>query len=115
MWPARCRASWRGWATTGRFDFGRREGVGEAVSMFTGPVLSVSMDKDDFSSPAAETRALSPFTRAAVTQVTLGEAEQGAFLGHFAWAREPVGVVNSLADWAENKVLPGGENGADFV
>jgi len=104
---------WRGWATTGCFDFDGRIGVGQAVSRFTGPVLSVSLEKDEFSSATAVDRALSPFTRADVTRVVLGEAEQGSYLGHFAWAREPAGVVDTLAAWIEAQVArrpgtPGG-------
>lgn len=96
---------WREWALTGRFDFNGRKGVAEAVSQFTGPVISISLDKDDFSSPRAEVRALSPFTRATVGQVTLGAAEQGDYLGHFVWARQPAGVVNSLAQWVDGEII----------
>jgi len=95
---------WRGWAMTGRFDYGGRTGVAQTVSRFAGPVLSVSFEKDEFSSPEAVDRALSPFSRADVTRVVLGEAEQGDCLGHFGWAREPAGVVSCLADWIEQNV-----------
>lgn len=95
---------WRGWAMTGRFDYDRRSGVAQAVSRFTGPVLSVSLERDDFNSPEAVDRALSPFTRAAITRVQLGEEEQGDHLGHFAWSREPAGVASCLADWIAQNV-----------
>lgn len=100
----RLMRDWRGWALTGSFDFGGRKDVEKAVAEFTGPVLALSLGHDDFSSVAAEERALSPLARAQVTQITLDEAQQGDYLGHFAWTREPAGVVNCLADWVERKV-----------
>jgi len=100
----RLMRDWRAWALTGRFNFDGREGIEQAVSRFTGPVISIELDKDDFSSPAAGARALSPFTRANVTRVTLGAAEQGDFLGHFVWARQPAGVVTCLSQWVAQEV-----------
>lgn len=97
--------NWRGWAMSGRFGFDGREDVERAVAGFTGAVLSISLDEDEYSCLEAETRALSPFTHAAVTRVTLGSAEQGEFLGHFDWARDPGGVVDCLAQWIDREVI----------
>ena len=96
---------WRGWALTGRFDYKGRKDAAELVSGFTGPVLSVSLDRDEFSSPAAVDRALSPFTQAVVEKVTLDESHQGEYLGHFAWTREPEGVAEKLAEWSQREVM----------
>ena len=90
---------WCEWARTGQFDFGGRRDLARHVAGFEGPVLSIAFDQDSFASDAAIELALSPFTSARITRQQLGAAEQGAYLGHVAWAKEPVGVVQVLGDW----------------
>jgi len=93
---------WRDWARTGSFDFGGRKRVVEAAEWFTGPVMSIAIENDDFSSEPARARALVPFRSARVNRLTLGRAEQGEYLGHFSWARQPDGVVRALKAWMED-------------
>ena len=100
---------WRQWATTGRFDFDERQGLAEAVAQFNGNVLSLGFATDRFSSEAAVDRALSPFTAAQVQRATLGAAEQGACLGHTAWAKQPDGVVQMVSDWLDGQFPPPSE------
>lgn len=92
---------WRQWAKTGRFDFDDRRGLAEAVEAFSGPVISVAFEQDHFSNSAAVERALSPFCHSSVDKVTLGEAEQGNYLGHTAWAKSPEGVVAAVSQWLD--------------
>lgn len=95
---------WRDWALTGRYDFDGRTGLHDAVGRYRGPVLSVALEEDDYLTPAAVEHALSAFTNARVTRVTLGAAEQGEFLGHFRWARQPDGVARAILEWVEAEV-----------
>ena len=90
---------WRQWALTGSFDFDDHRGLAQAVAKFTGPLLSISFDRDNFSTEAAVERAIAPYVNATVTRCNLGEAEQGQHLGHTGWAKQPTGVVEAVADW----------------
>ncbi len=92
---------WRQWASSGSFDFDDHKGLAENVASFSGPMLSIAFDKDDFASLAGIDRACSPFVNAAVTRLTLGEKEQGEYLGHTRWARSPAGVVAAIQRWVE--------------
>lgn len=90
---------WRCWAKTGRLDYGRHQNMHAAVDAFKGPLLSVRFEKDHFATDAALDRALAPLTGADIERVSLGEAEQGAFLGHTGWAKQPQGVAGTIIDW----------------
>ena len=94
---------WRQWALSGSFDFDERRELAQAVGAFTGEVLSVDFDRDHFSSLPAVERALSPFTNAQVEQQSLGETQQGEFLGHTAWAKRPDGVVTCVGEWLDRR------------
>ncbi len=93
---------WRQWAMSGSFDFDGHTGMAEAVARFTGPVMSVSFEQDNFSTKAAVDRALSPFTNAAVQRAVLGREEQGDYLGHTAWAKRPEGVSKIISQWLQS-------------
>lgn len=95
---------WACWARSGGFDFDGKRDLAEDVAKFTGPVLSISFDRDDYSSPKAVRRALSPFTSASVSRQQLGPAEQGQFLGHIDWAQSPEGVLWALWHWMRELV-----------
>ncbi|MEP5569679.1 MAG: alpha/beta fold hydrolase [Halioglobus sp.] len=92
---------WRQWATSGSFDFDDRRQLADAVSRFSGPVLSIGFEKDNFSTTKAVERALSPFAQSTINEITLGEQEQGAYLGHTGWAKSPGGAIISIADWLD--------------
>lgn len=92
---------WCQWARNGSFDFDGHNGLADAVAQFTGPVLSISFDRDNFSTEAALERALSPFTHADISRQELGEREQGQHLGHVGWARGPTGVTQSIMRWLQ--------------
>jgi predicted alpha/beta hydrolase len=96
---------WRDWALTGTLDYGGRTGVAQAAGRFEGPVISIAIENDDFNSVAARDRALSPLRNARITRLTLGAAQQGEYLGHFKWARQPDGVVRALADWMQRELV----------
>jgi len=99
--------NWRGWASCGSFDFDDRSISAGPQASFSGPVLSISFENDNFSSEAAVDRALSLFDRPRISKVVLGPAEQGEYLGHSKWARQPDGVANAVLDWMQKEVLPG--------
>ena len=90
---------WRQWAVTGTFDFAEHTGLADTLADYTGPVLSVTFDKDHFSTAAAVERALAPFCHASIETRHLGESEQGRHLGHTGWAKQPDGVVNAIDGW----------------
>lgn len=95
---------WRQWAISGDFDFDERRGLAKAVAAFEGEVLSLGFEQDPFSTEAAVERALSPFSAAKVQQFTLGPQEQGEFLGHTAWAKQPSGVIEQISAWLERQL-----------
>jgi predicted alpha/beta hydrolase len=92
---------WRDWARGGTLDYGRHQGLQEAISQFTGALLAVSMDGDEFSSPRAEQRSIAGFTAARKTEVRLGRNGNGKGLGHFGWARPPDQVAAAILHWLE--------------
>ena len=96
---SRLMRHWRHWALTGKFDIAGNNGPAEAVANFTGPVISLVIDKDDYVTDAAIQHALSPFARNEISRKHLGSAEQGEYLGHFNWAKQPDGVVAALGAW----------------
>lgn len=102
--PLQLMRDWRHWAVRCRLDFGDEGTLQDAVARYRGPVLSVSLEADEYSCPAAVDRALAPFTAARVARVTLGPEAQGEFLGHFRWARRPSGVARVLGDWIDGTV-----------
>ncbi len=71
------------------------------MAAFDGPVLSVSFERDDFSIHAAVARALSPFSAAKVMRLELGEREQGTFLGHTDWAKQPDDAAAAIGAWLD--------------
>ena len=95
---------WRQWVISGKFDFDERTGLAEAAAAFRGQVLSISFERDHFSTEAAVDRALSPFSAANVQRQTLGVDAQGKFLGHTAWAKQPSGVVKQISDWLDRQL-----------
>lgn len=90
---------WRRWALKGEYDFDGRVGLEAKMAAYRGRALSINFDKDYFVSEQALAFSRSRLKSARMTQVTLGEAEQGKFLGHFDWAKEPSGAVQALAQW----------------
>ncbi|KAA1193312.1 alpha/beta fold hydrolase [Pseudohalioglobus sediminis] len=100
---ARLMSQWRQWALSGDFDYEDKHDLAAAVAAFDGPVLSVSFERDDFSTPAAVARALSPFTGATVMRVELGEREQGTYLGHTGWAKQPDGAAAAIGAWLDTQ------------
>lgn len=90
---------WRQWAVTGSFDFDEQTGLTDALTDYPGAVLSLTFDRDHFSTEAAVQRALGPFDSKAIKRVHLGSAQQGEFLGHTGWAKEPAGVIAAITDW----------------
>ena len=95
---------WSAWARTGKFDTGRVRNPEEMTARFTGPVLSLAFERDDLVSAGALRRAVSPFKAALVEQRVLGSAEQGEYLGHAGWAKQPDGVVSAVTEWIRERV-----------
>ena len=90
---------WRHWALRGDFDVTGLEGVTAAMQQCTQPTLQIIIDKDTYVSKAALDLSVSGFHASAVTSITVGEAEQGNYLGHVNWGRRPDGVVTKITDW----------------
>ncbi|PLW68772.1 alpha/beta fold hydrolase [Pseudohalioglobus lutimaris] len=90
---------WRQWAISGEFDFDSHKGLTDALVDYAGPVISLSFEKDQFSTAAAVERALSPFCNASIERTHLGEQQQGEFLGHSGWAKQPDGAVEAIDTW----------------
>lgn len=99
---------WRDWALTGRYDFGRFTGLHEAIVRYHGPVLSIALEQDAYSCPAAVDLALAPLVNARLTRLELGPDEQAGYLGHFQWARQPVGVAQAMLEWIAREIPAAG-------
>lgn len=92
-------ADWRRWAMQGCYDDAALPGIEAAMAAYSGRLLSIAFDQDDYASDAAVAYSYSRFQNAAVSVVKLTVQEQGDYLGHFDWARQPGGVIDVLADW----------------
>lgn len=95
---------WADWARSGTFDFGKKRGLSADVAKYKGPLMVVNFDRDNYVSPKGIRRAIAPFTNAKINRVQMGPAEQGAYLGHFSWTRNPEGVVWALWHWLQEGV-----------
>ena len=90
---------WRHWALKGRYAIPGFEEADEKIAGYSGQVISIAFEKDDLASDAAIERSRAALASAKMTRLKLGHAEQGDYLGHVAWAKEPAGVVRALGDW----------------
>ena len=95
----RLMLDWRAWARKGSYNAGFDDPVEDQIATYTGRVLSIAFDQDDYASDKATGYCHSRFKSADVTALTLGAAEQGEHLGHFDWARKPNGTVKAILDW----------------
>jgi len=95
---------WRHWALSGNFDFDPSRPLAQGVKSYLGPVISIGLADDDFACEAGIKRALSLFNEHQVTRLELGHEQQGPYLGHFKWARQPDGVVNALIEWMNREL-----------
>ncbi|KZX58975.1 hypothetical protein A3709_15555 [Halioglobus sp. HI00S01] len=91
-------AQWRQWALSGDFNYDKHTDLATRGA-YTGPVLALEFERDGFTTEAALMRARMPFQQDRITRIRLGEAEQGDYLGHTQWARQPDGARLSIVDW----------------
>ncbi|MBL4837854.1 MAG: alpha/beta fold hydrolase [Kordiimonadaceae bacterium] len=98
-WPL--MMDWRDWATCNNYDFGGATGTEARMASYTGPLLSISLEDDRFSSVSALKKPHQTMAGADVTLVHLTEKEQGQYIGHFEWVRRPDGVVKTMIDWID--------------
>jgi predicted alpha/beta hydrolase len=99
----RLMLDWRCWALKGGYDFPGRIGLEDAIAKYKGPYLSVAFDGDHFISELALDYSRSRLTGASHTHVCLTKEEQGNHLGHFDWAKEPIGVVRLVTAWIKDR------------
>lgn len=92
---------WREWALRGNYNIAASPDAEREIASFSGPVLSVSFDKDFYASDEAIAYSHSRFKTGDVTTIRLTAKEQGDFLGHFDWAKNPAGVVKAISGWIE--------------
>lgn len=92
---------WREWAQTGCYDYGQVRGIEGHMANYEGTLLSISFEGDHLASEQALHKPNAVMSRAAVTRVHLTKEHQGEHIGHFEWARRPVGVVKTINDWID--------------
>lgn len=90
---------WKEWAAKGTYDFGAYVGLEDKMKNFKGPFLSIEVEDDSFASPAATAKPRDVMAGATLTTKYITSKEQGSHIGHFDWARNPTGIVHSIADW----------------
>ncbi len=90
---------WREWALGGSYDIKAIPSAEADIAAFKGPVLSLAFERDTFASAEAVQYSVSRFKNAKITTRTLGEAEQGRYLGHFDWAKAPSGAAREIVNW----------------
>lgn len=90
---------WREWALTGRYALPGIENADDMVAAFDGRAISIAFERDSLATDQAIERSRRALSSAKVTRLTLGEKEQGSFVGHVEWGKRPAGVVQALADW----------------
>jgi len=99
---SRLMMDWRKWALGGNYNFGGYPELEDQISRYSGGMLSIGFEHDYFVSEGALDYSRSRFQNADVTRVTLGETEQGSFLGHFDWAKAPDGAVSAILGWLKS-------------
>jgi len=90
---------WRLWAKNGRYENPLFPGSEAAMKTYSKRVMSLGFEYDTLAPDAAINRSLGMFETADVTRLKLGAAEQGDYLGHINWGKNPKGVVLALTDW----------------
>ncbi len=92
---------WREWAQTGCYDFGRLKDIETCMAAYSGNLLSISFEGDHLASEKALRKPNAVMSSADVQHAHLTKKEQGEHIGHFDWARKPVGAVKTINDWIE--------------
>jgi len=90
---------WRLWAKSGRYENHIFPDSESAMTAYSKRVISLGFEQDTLAPDAAISRSLGMFKNANITQLKLGSAEQGDYLGHINWGKKPDGVVLALTDW----------------
>ena len=90
---------WRLWAKYGCYENHLFPGCEAAMETYSKRVLSLGFEQDTLAPDAAIERSLSMFKSADITLLKQGAAEQGDYLGHINWGKNPKGVVLALTDW----------------
>ncbi len=90
---------WREWALTGRYAVPGIDDAGDMVAAYEGRAISIAFERDSLATDQAIERSRRALSGAELTRLTLGEKEQGAFVGHVEWGKRPAGVIQALADW----------------
>ncbi|MEV6970705.1 alpha/beta fold hydrolase [Hamadaea sp. NPDC051192] len=94
------------WAHTARRgEFAPRLGVADRLGDITVPVLAISVDTDQYTPPPTIELLVGKLTGTTVTRVHVSEAEAGAPLDHFRWAKAPGAIVDRVTAWLPTAVL----------
>ncbi|MEX0300735.1 MAG: alpha/beta fold hydrolase [Kordiimonas sp.] len=92
---------WREWALTGNYDFGDIKDVEDRMAAYRGKLLSISFEDDHLASEKALRKPNAVMSSSEVKHVHLTRKEQGDYIGHFDWAKKPVGAVNAINEWID--------------
>lgn len=90
---------WRLWAKSGSYENHLFPGSQAAMATYAKNVISIGFEQDTLAPDAAIDRSVGQFKTAAITRLKLGREEQGEYLGHINWGRQPDGVVAALVEW----------------
>lgn len=90
---------WRLWAKSGRYENHLFPGSEAAMATYPKRIISIGFEQDTLAPDAAIGRSVRQFRTANITRLKLGSVEQGDYLGHINWGRQPAGVVAALANW----------------
>ncbi|PCI63954.1 MAG: hypothetical protein COB37_03105 [Kordiimonadales bacterium] len=92
---------WRDWAINDTYDFTGRIGSEKAMRAYAGRMLSISFEDDLLASDEAIEKTRNTMASAQLTKLRLGRLDQGDFIGHFRWTKNPGGVVATINRWIE--------------
>jgi len=90
---------WREWGLRSSYNFGPYHDAEEKMKAYRGDFLSLAIDGDTFASEAATAKPRGVMASANLTTKQITAKEQGEYLGHFDWARQPNGIVSAITRW----------------
>lgn len=94
---------WLQLAKYNRFQFeGLKKNLEEKMAAYSGPVLSLSFDRDVMVPRKAALAVIEKLKSAKLTHRELGDEDLGCSSGHYEWAKHPGRICDVMDEWIGN-------------
>jgi predicted alpha/beta hydrolase len=98
---------WARQARTGRYaPTGSAHDFEALLSRIEHPVLAITVERDAYAPPAAVDNLCAKMPRARLTRWLYTQAEAGARLDHFRWARHGAPMARRIREWVDAALTP---------